>query len=360
LRVTQNATQEQIRRAYRRLAREQHPDLNHSPFAEERFKTIGEAYEVLGNPDKRAEYDRQIELSAIQQERSFSKPFGQQAKTGSQHQTGSRFGSKARSFFNKDTKNRFGPKSESRLDKNNQHRFDGAKAGRFGTQAKAPGTTTATRTNFSSTHKTTQKPASSFKAKQPTNSHATKAQAAPVADLEVKLILPLENVVISGPQEIRMDIPELNGQRVLHVEIPRGVDDGQRIRLKGQGKRHPTSGRRGDLVLLVSFPKHPTFRLDGRDLYTKLTLTPWEAALGCKIHVPTLDGDVKVKIPAGSSSGRKIRLKGKGLPGRISAFDGDLLMEVMIAVPEKLSFTERHLLKKLASASKFSPRPDID
>ncbi len=382
LRVSPKATQEQIRSAYRRLARKHHPDLNHSPFAEERFKVLGEAYEVLGNPEKRAEYDKQFETPEPQSR--FSSSFGSASSSSVNNKQSSGFQSKKGGFFSRSRKSRFGAKSNSGQTKHEPSRFSSAENGssrfagsqqsstRFSSPAqkkepsfgdtkngssfsdrKSPrfGTGQTGSNRFGTDARSTVK-----RATQSTVGE-TRSFNTPIPDLEVKLILPLENTVISGPQEIRMDIPELNGLKVLHVEIPRGVENGQRIRLKGQGKRH-SSGRRGDLVLLVAFQEHATFKLNGRDLHAPLKLAPWEAALGCKVTVHTLDGDVKVTIPAGSSSGRKIRLKGKGMPGRIPAMNGDLLMEVMIAVPEKLSFTERHLLKKLASSSRFNPRDE--
>jgi curved DNA-binding protein len=134
------------------------------------------------------------------------------------------------------------------------------------------------------------------------------------------------------------------------------VRDGQRIRLAGQGTAGAGGGPSGDLFLRVRLKPHPRFRVQGRDLYTDLPVTPWEAALGADIPVPTLDGTARVKVPPGSSSGRRLRLRGQGLPGSAGAPGGDLYAVVMIHVPKKLSKRERELFEQLSSASKFNPR----
>jgi curved DNA-binding protein len=140
------------------------------------------------------------------------------------------------------------------------------------------------------------------------------------------------------------------------VHIPRGIRPGQRIRLAGQGDKGIGGGPAGDLYLMVEILPHPTFRLEGRDLYTTVSVTPWEAALGAEVTLPTLGGAVNVKIPHGSSSGRKIRLKGKGFPDPKSS-PGDLYAEISIRVPETLSPEERKLFEQLAQVSRFAPRP---
>jgi len=140
------------------------------------------------------------------------------------------------------------------------------------------------------------------------------------------------------------------------VRIPKGIRPGQRIRLAGQGEKGVGGAPAGDLYLMVETLPHPTFRLEDRDLYTTVPVTPWEAALGAEVTLATLDGAVNVKIPAGSSSGRKIRLKGKGFPDPRSS-PGDLYAEISIRVPQTLSAEERELFEQLAKVSRFAPRP---
>jgi curved DNA-binding protein len=143
--------------------------------------------------------------------------------------------------------------------------------------------------------------------------------------------------------------------RTLEVSIPAGVTNGQRIRLAGQGGRGSDGARAGDLYLIVRIAPHPRYRVDGRDLRVELPLAPWEAALGTSVAVETPDGEAKVKVPAGTSSGQKLRLRGRGLPNPRGT-PGDLYAEVKIMVPKKLSAQERRLFEELAATSTFDPR----
>jgi curved DNA-binding protein len=141
----------------------------------------------------------------------------------------------------------------------------------------------------------------------------------------------------------------------LEVTVPAGVTDGQRIRLAGQGGRGSDGAGNGDLYLVVRIAPHPRYRLDGRDLHVELPLAPWEAALGTSVPVDTPGGEVKVKVPAGTSSGRQIRLRGRGLP-EPKGKAGDLFAEARIMVPTRLSHAERRLFEQLAAESDFDPR----
>ena len=170
-------------------------------------------------------------------------------------------------------------------------------------------------------------------------------------DVEAVLELALEEAAKGGKRWL-----SLGDGRSLEVDIPRGVRDGQRIRLAGEGSSGMGGGPAGDLYLRIRLKPHPRFRVDGRDLYVDLAVSPWEAALGAEVPVPTLEGDARVKVPPGSSSGRRLRLRGQGLPGSGGAQAGDLYAVVMIQVPKKLTKRERDLFEKLASASKFDPR----
>ena len=169
-------------------------------------------------------------------------------------------------------------------------------------------------------------------------------------DQEAELELTLEEAAAGGRRRL-----SLGDGREFEVEIPPGVRDGQRIRLSGQGSPGAGEGESGDLFLRVRLKPHPRFRVQGRDLYVDLAVSPWEAALGADVSVPTLDGSARVKVPAGSSSGRRLRLRGQGLPGG-GGSAGDLYAVVMIHVPKKLTRRERELFEQLASTSKFDPR----
>lgn len=292
--VPRNATLEQIRHAYRILARQFHPDLNRTAGAENIFKSVGEAYDTLKDPAKRAEYDQDLQ---------------DQARRAAD-------AAKSRA------------KNKSGFHGSGHHHPRAAKMGEHGWSHPHP------RPN-------------PF---QHGNIHYS-------GDLEVPLVLDLEDAFEGGLRQIEMDAPELGGKRLLKVMIPRGVEAGRRIRLRGEGL--PSSsflGKRGDLTLVVELAPHPRFRLEGRNLVTTLTLAPWEAALGGKIPLETLNGRVVVQIPTGSSSGRRVLLRGKGMPGDGAHLDGDLLVEIKIAVPKNLSPDEEALFRKLANRSNFDPR----
>jgi curved DNA-binding protein len=170
-------------------------------------------------------------------------------------------------------------------------------------------------------------------------------------DLEAVLELTLEEAARGGRRRI-----SLGDGRSLEVEIPAGVRDGQRIRLAGQGGTGTRGGPPGDLSLRIRIRPHPLFRVDGRDLFVDLPVSPWEAALGAEVVVPTLAGNARVKVPAGSSSGRRLRLRGQGLPDSSGGPGGDLYAVVAIHVPKKLNRRERQLFEELASTSTFNPR----
>lgn len=288
--VARTASLEQIRQAYRRLARQYHPDLNKSPLAESRFKSVGEAYETLRDPQKRAEYDNQS-------------PWGANAA--------------------------------------NLHRrarpMRSAPAG-----AAAPG-------------ERRQKPNMHESASGPFWRTPGGGRSEENLDILVRLLLPLEDALHGGLQEVTIDLPELGGERTFHVRIPAGMAPGRKIRLKGQGRRGLQHHHQGDLLLTVEIPPHPRFRLEGKDLHAPLAITPWEAALGGLIEIDTLAGRVSAKIPPGSSSGRKIRLKGRGFP-TAGEEPGDLLFTLQIAVPAQLTDEEQALFAQLAAASRFNPR----
>jgi curved DNA-binding protein len=307
--VGKNATQEEIQRAYRKLARKYHPDVNKTPGAEEKFKELGEAYEVLKDPDKRAKYDRYGAAWKAAQQGGGTPPPGYE-------DVWSDFGRATEGGGFSDFSSFF-----EQLFGTGRRRSTGRR-GR-GRGAEAPGWQWE--------------------------------WVARGEDQEARLSLTLEEAASGGQREIALTDAATGQVKTCVVNIPRGMRPGQRIRLAGQGGRGSGNASAGDLYLHVEILPHPIFRLEGKDLYTALSVTPWEAALGAEVLLPTLGGAVHVKIPAGSSSGRKIRLRGKGFPDTRGE-PGDLYAEIRIVVPESLSAQERKLFEELARVSPFTPR----
>jgi curved DNA-binding protein len=286
--VGRDAEAEEIRRAYRKLARRYHPDVNKDEGAEERFKEISEAYDVLSDPDKRARYDR-LGANWRQAPPPGADDFGGFGGAGGG------FGDVRVEFGDGDFEDLFGS-------------FFGGRTGR--------------RSGFT----------------------------ARGSDHEAVLELSLEEAARGGQRTIA-----LGDGRSYEINVPAGVRDGQRIRLAGEGGQGAGGGPSGDLFLRVQLRPHHRFRLDGRDLHVTVPVAPWEAALGAVVEVPTLEGTAKVKVPAGSSSGRRLRLRGQGFPGPRGGH-GDLYATVQVMVPRHLSDRERELFEQLAAASAFDPR----
>lgn len=298
--VPRNAERDEIQRAYRTLARRYHPDVNKDPQAEERFKEINEAFSVLSDPEQRTRYDRFGEdFRKIPEDWEERVGAGAGAGSGFRWSTGGgprgRYATSGFGAEGVDVDDLFGS-------------FFGG-AGRM----RVPG-----------------------------------------ADQEAELPLTVEEAYRGGRRTVTLAGPD--GQRRYEVEVPPGVTDGRRIRLAGEGGRGSGDGSAGDLYLRVRIEPHPRFRLDGRDVYVQLPVTPWEAALGATVPVPTPSGaSAKVTVPAGSSSGRRLRLRGEGMPGPRDV-NGDLYAELRIMVPPRLSERERELLEELAAVSSFDPR----
>jgi curved DNA-binding protein len=297
--VARDASTEDIRRAYRRLARENHPDVNKEPGAEDRFKRISEAYDVLRDPDKRGRYDR----------------LGASWRAGGD---GSGAGGSQQGF---DGNGDFG---DVRVDFGAGD-FGDLFEGFFGRGRRRPGAGGRAGEGFSMRG----------------------------GDQEATLELTLEEAASGGKRRI-----SLGDGRDFEVDVPRGVRDGQRIRLPRQGGAGAGGGEPGDLYLRVSLKPHPRFRVDGRDLYVDLPVAPWEAALGARVPVPTLTGSARVNVPAGSSSGRRLRLRGQGMPAA-SGSPGDLYAVVSVHVPKRLAKEERELFERLADVSSFDPRAGL-
>jgi curved DNA-binding protein len=288
--VPRDASQEDIRAAHRRLARQYHPDVNKDPGAEDRFKEISEAYEVLRDPEKRERYDR----------------LGANWRAGQDVSGSSGF-----EGFGRDR----GGFDDVRFDFGGADDVSDFFEGLFGGRGRRGGR--------------------SFGAGFSTRG----------ADQEAVLELSLEEAARGGRRRI-----SLGGGRDFEVDIPAGVRDGQRIRLAGEGGAGIGGGPSGDLFLRVRVRPDKRFRVEGKDVYTDVPVTPWEAALGAQVEVPTPTGSAQVTVPSGSSCGRKLRLRGEGLGG------GDLYAVVQIRVPKKLSRQERELYERLAEISDFNPR----
>jgi curved DNA-binding protein len=288
--VPRDADQDEIRRAYRRLAREYHPDLNTDPDAEERFKELGEANEVLSDPDKRSRYDRLGAQWRAQEDAPGAADF--------------------EDFFAGQGFNRDMGRSE----------FGDGVFSDFFEQLFGDG--------------------------------AAPRASGPLRgrDLEAVFELSLEDALTGTRQRLSLG----DGHSVV-VNIPAGVREGQRIRVAGHGAPGRDGGPAGDLYLLVQFKPHPRFRRQGDDLQIDLRVAPWEATLGATVPVSTLTGTAQVRVPAGSSSGRRLRLRGRGLPAG-DGERGDLYATVQIAVPKQLSEEERELFERLAAVSEFNPR----
>jgi curved DNA-binding protein len=303
--VARDAAQEDIQRAYRKLARKYHPDVNKEPGAEDRFKEVGEAYEVLKDPDKRAKYDRYGAAWKAAQQTGGTPPPGYEDVWVDLGETGRDFSFSGTGGFSDFFERLFGAASRRNSTQGRSQEWQWVMPGE---------------------------------------------------DREASITLTLEEAAHGGSRDITLMDPATGRAKTYTVHIPKGMRPGQRIRLAGQGGPGVGGGAAGDLYLFVELLPHATFRLDGHDLYTTLRITPWEAALGAEVMLPTLTGTVQLKVPAGSSSGRKIRLKGKGFP-KAQGGAGELYAEISIVVPNRLSDEERQLFEQLAQVSQFAPRP---
>ena len=317
--VARSASQEEIQKAYRQLARKYHPDVAKTADAEEKFKQVSEAYEVLKDPDKRQRYDT---LGANWKAgQDFTPPpgfegfdfsgFGQGA--GGRAGAGGFGGGGGGGGFSDFFEAIFGG-------------LGGAGAGGFGGGGAG------------------------------TRSRGPAKGSTITADLK----LTLEDVFHGGTKSITLTTTDPQSgerqQKKYQVKIPVGVKHGSTIRLAGQGSPSPSGGERGDLMLKVLIASHPKFRVEGHDVTSAIPVTPSEAALGAKVAVYTLDGSVSLSIPAGSQSGQKLRLRGKGLPKGSGSEHGDMFGEIKIVVPKELSEKEKKLYEELRDASDFDPR----
>ncbi len=312
--VPRDASQQQIQSAYRKLARKYHPDINKDKDAEDKFKKINEAYEVLKDPEKRKKYDQLGEN--WQAGDDFSPPPGWDfRRTGGTGQTGG--GTRGFSFG-------FDTFGESGFSDFFESLFGDAFGG-FGGR----------------TQRSSRTP--------------LRGQ-----DHEAELEISLEDAYAGGKKSVTLtsveQTPDGRAQQTTksyQVTIPKGVTDGKRLRLSGQGGG--AGGNRGDLYFTVKIAPHPKFKVNGKNLEVELRVTPWEAALGSNVTVPLVDSTADITLPKGIESGKRIRLKGKGLGNKKEGL-GDLYARIYIDVPKSLSKKEEELFRELGKTSSFNPR----
>lgn len=306
--VSESATPEEIKKAYRKLARKYHPDVSKEADASDRFKEVGEAYEVLKDPEKRAEYD-QLRKYGTRDDGSFQPPPGWQSASG------------------------FGGGGYTEADARQfsdffEEIFGGGRRGGFG--------------------------GGGFR-----QSMRMRGE-----DVHARLALFLEEAFNGCEKQVSFTVHEpddqgrlIPRQKTLKVKIPAGMREGQHIRLKGQGAPGVGGGESGDLFIEVELAPHPHFSTEGRDVLVTVPISPWEAALGATVTVPTVSGKVNVKVPKGATSGRKLRLKGKGFPGK---HPGDQIVVLQVAMPEQHTAEAEALYEKLAELEKgFNPRSKL-
>lgn len=307
--VTKDATQDEIKRSYRKLARKYHPDVSKEKDAEAHFKEVGEAYEVLKDPEKRAAYD-QLGANWKAGQEGFHPP--PDWDSGFEFHGGGFTGNTAdASQFSDFFESLFGQRS-SGFHGNNQ-RYYSARG---------------------------------------ENSHA-------------KVYIDIEDSYHGASRSLNLRSTVLDKEghpqikvRTLNIKIPKGVKEGQNIRLQGQGSPGFGGGQAGDLFLEIGFNPHSIYKVDGRDVSLELPISPWEAALGSKIQVSTPTGKVDLKIPPCVSSGKKMRLKGRGIPGKTA---GDFYILLEIKLPETLTDKQRSLFEALQKESKnFNPRMKLE
>jgi curved DNA-binding protein len=301
--VTRTATDEDIKKAYRRLARKFHPDVSKEPNAKEQFQEVSEAYEALKDSEKRAAYDGLGKLNTGDDIRP--PPDWQQ-----RYNAGG--GSGADDFGGLDLSDLFASLGRGR------------RSGFQGAQGPMPG-----------------------------------------EDYEAAVQISLEDAMRGAEVALQLAVRELGADgrmtrstKHIKARIPAGATDGQRLRLRGQGGGGHGGGPAGDLYLHVSLRPHALFRTSNHNLYLELPITPWEAALGAQVEIPTPSGRVNVKIAPGSKAGQQLRLAGKGIP-RPHGGAGDLYAVISIAVPVTLSDNERKLFEELRVTSSFDPRAHL-
>lgn len=328
--VLPEASSDEIKKAFRRLARQYHPDLNPGDkAAEEKFKDIGEAYEVLSDPGKRSQYDQ---FSRFLKKKGFNRKTTRVSTVRTQGDNGDG------AFRDRNGSNRT---STQEVDFNQFGDFNS-----FVDQLlnrRSPSRASADTSERASVRVNTS---DAFRPGTTKTAYTVGGRATP-KDIEARLTLPLEKAYEGGRERIRLE-----DGRSLEIDMPAGMVTGQRVRLKGQG----IAG--GNLYLKITVAPHAFFQLEGSDVFCQLPITPSEAVLGGPIEVPTLDGRVKMNVPSGVRSGQRLRLAGKGYP-TATGTRGDQLVEIQVMVPTNPSPQERDLYEKLRQIETFNPRLDL-
>jgi curved DNA-binding protein len=325
--VSRTATADEIQRAYRKLARECHPDVNKAPEAAAKFKKVAEAYEVLKDTDKRSRYDA-LGPNWKQGEAVSGGPWGPGGASGGRSRGKSRKQSGT------------APAGDGAYGRDFSDFFSTIfnQGGGGGGGGPGPG----------------------FGGSRGGNPFGDMHEQAPPPprDHRIEVTITLREAVLGGTRNVSLRYPD-GTSRSFDIKINPGTKAGDIIRLAGQGLSGEPGSRAGDLLIAVTVAADPRFRIEGTDLVSTITLTPWEACLGTKLDIPLIDGTTAtVSVPAGSASGKRLRLKGRGVPASDSASRpaGDLLLELAITTPQTLTDRERLLLEELAAISSFRPR----
>ncbi len=363
--VPKDATADEIKKAYRRLARQLHPDVNPGDkSAEDRFKDINEAYDILSDIDKRAQYDQ---FSKFWKQKGFQGKQGVRLPNFKTWGNGKATRKKPTedvdfsdySDFNKFLDQVLGRRREVRMATAN----DAPRAASY-----EPWSTASKRTSYVANSREDRRDVDDREIRRETVDRDTRRDIVDREirreavdreirretvdretrrDIEARLTLPLERAYSGGTERIRLE-----DGRAIEVNLPPAMVSGQRIRLRNQGMGG------GDLYLKITVSPHPFFRLEMSDICCELPLTPSEAVLGGDIEVPTLDGRVKMKLPPGVTSGKRLRLANKGYPTG-NGDRGDQLVEIQVLIPKEISEEERELYEKLRQVESFKPRQDL-
>ncbi|MDF1825746.1 MAG: J domain-containing protein [Verrucomicrobiales bacterium] len=293
--VDKSASQDEIKKAFKKLARKYHPDVAKDlPNAEEKFKEVNEAYEVLSDAGKRQKYD----TLGPNWEQGQGFPGGGGGGGSYEYNFGGSTGFS--DFF--------------------ESMFGGGGGDPFG----------------------------SYGGRQPRSSRPRAGQ-----NIEADLLVSIEEVMTGSTRELRLSRP--SGEKTIRVKVPRGIGEGQKIRCANLGHPGANGGPDGDLFLRVRFERHPVYRANGKDLESELILTPWEIVLGTSVTAPTPHGNVKMTVKPNTAPGTRMRLKGKGLPKGTADF-GDLYLIITVEFPDESTDEEKALWEQLSSVSSFSPR----
>ncbi|MEG4345691.1 DnaJ C-terminal domain-containing protein [Microcoleus sp. A003_D6] len=366
--VPKDATADEIKKAYRRLARQWHPDVNPGDkSAEDRFKDINEAYDILSDLDKRAQYDQ---FSKFWKQKGFQGKQGVRLpnfKTWGNTKTTRKKPAEDVDFsdysdFNKFLDQVLGRRREVRMATANDAP---------GVASSEPWSTASKKTSYVANSRPPRRDFDDREMRRETVDREMRRETADREmrretadremrremretvdrearrDIEARLTLPLERAYSGGTERIRLE-----DGRAIEVNLPPAMVSGQRIRLRNQGMGG------GDLYLKITVSPHPFFRLEMSDICCELPLTPSEAVLGGDIEVPTLDGLVKMKLPPGVTSGKRLRLANKGYPTG-NGDRGDQLVEIQVLIPKEISEEERELYEKLREVESFKPRQDL-